>query len=51
MHGQLARNLEEKLVGIEQSVLWLKSGDIQGESTMLAAQDKQLVRTELSIKV
>jgi len=28
MHGQLPRNLEEKLVDIEQSYRWLKSGDI-----------------------
>ena len=41
MHGQLPRNLDEKLVDIEQSYRWLKSGDIKGqtESTILAAQD------------
>jgi len=40
MHGQLPRNLEEKLVDIEQSCRWLKSGDIKGEteSTIVAAQ-------------
>jgi hypothetical protein len=27
MHGQLPRNLDERLVDIEQSYLWLKSGD------------------------
>ena len=31
MHGQLPRNLDEKLVDIEQSYRWLKSGDIKGE--------------------
>jgi len=31
MHGQLPRNLDEKLVDIEQSFRWLKSGDIKGE--------------------
>ena len=29
MHGQLPRNLDEKLVDIEQSYRWLKSGDIK----------------------
>jgi hypothetical protein len=28
MHGQLPRNLDEKLMDIEQSYRWLKSGDI-----------------------
>ena len=32
MHGQLPRNLDEKLVDIEQSYRWLKSGDIKGET-------------------
>ena len=42
MHGQLPRNLDEKLVDIEQSYRWLKSGDIKGEtgSTIVAAQDQ-----------
>jgi hypothetical protein len=41
MHGQLSHNLDEKLVDIEQSYRWLKSGDIKGEteSTIVAAQD------------
>ena len=41
MHGQLSCNLDEKLVDIEQSYRWLKSGDIKGEteSTIVAAQD------------
>ena len=44
MHGQLPRNLDEKLVDIEQSYPWLKSGDIKGEteSTIVAAQDKAI---------
>jgi len=29
MHGQLQRNLDEKLVDIEQSYRWLKSGYIR----------------------
>ena len=39
MHGQLPRNLDEKLVDIEHSYHWLKSGDIKGEteSTIKAA--------------
>jgi hypothetical protein len=32
MHGQLPRNLDEKLVDIEQSYRWIKSGDIKGET-------------------
>ena len=32
MHGQLPRNLDEKLVDIEQSYRWVKSGDIKGET-------------------
>ena len=42
MHGQLPRNLDEKLVDTEQSHLWLKFGDIKGEteSTIVAAQDQ-----------
>jgi len=41
MHGQLSRNLDKRLVDIEQSYHWLKSGDIKGEteSTIVAAQD------------
>ena len=44
MHGKLPRNLDEKLVGIEQSYRWLNSGDIKGEteSTRVAAQDQAI---------
>jgi len=44
MHGQLPRNLDENLVGIEQSYRWLKSGDIEGEteSTAVAVQDQAI---------
>ena len=44
MHGQFPRNLEEKLVEIEQSYRWLKSGDIKGEteSTIVATQDQAI---------
>ena len=47
MHGQLPRNLEEKLVDIEQSYRWLKSGDIKGETESALGQlkTKQLVQT------
>jgi len=42
IHGQLPRNLDEKLVDIEQSCRWLKSGEIKGEteSKIVAAQDQ-----------
>jgi len=44
MHGQLPHNLDEKLVDIEQSYRWLKSGDIMGEaeSAIVAAQDQAI---------
>ena len=44
MHGQLPRNLDEKLVDIEQSYRWLKFGDIKGETerTIVAAQDQAI---------
>jgi len=44
MHGQLPRNLDEKLVDIEQSYRWLKSGNIKGEteSTIVDPQDQAI---------
>jgi len=53
MHGQLPRNLDEKLVDIEQSYRWLKSGDIKGEteSTIVAAQDKAISKNYFKNKV
>jgi len=53
MHGQLPRNLDEKLVDIEQSYRWLKSGDIKGEteSAIVAAQDQAINKTILRIKL
>jgi len=40
----LPRNIDEKLVDIELSYRWLKSGDIKGEteSTTVAAQDQAI---------
>ena len=40
----MPRNLDEKLVAIEQSYRWLKSGDIkeETESTIVAAQDQAI---------
>jgi hypothetical protein len=45
IHGQLRRNLYEKLVDIEQSYRWLKSDDIKGEaeSTIVAAEDQETI--------
>ena len=47
MHGKFSRNLDEKLVDIEQSYRWLKSGDIKGEteSTIVAAAQDQAIST------
>jgi hypothetical protein len=44
MHGQLPRNLDEKLVDIEQSYRWLKSEDVKGEteSTVMIGQDQAI---------
>jgi len=44
IHGQFPCNLDGKLVDIEQSYRWLKSGDIKGEteSTIVAAQDQAI---------
>ena len=52
MHGQLPRNLDEKLMDNEQSYRWLKFGDIKGEteSTIVAAQDQAVSTTILRIK-
>ena len=40
----MPRNVDEKLVDIEQSYRWLKSGDIKGETevTIVAAQDQEI---------
>ena len=45
LHGQLPHNLDEKLVDIEQSGCWLKSGDIKGEteSTIVEAQGQAII--------
>jgi hypothetical protein len=53
MHGQLPCNLDEKLVDIEQSHCWLKSGDIKGEteSKILAAQYQAISTNYLKNKI
>ena len=53
MHGQLPRILDEKLVDIEQSYRWLKSGDIKGEteSTIVAAQDQAIITNYFKNKI
>ena len=47
MYGQLPRNLDEKLVDIEQSYGWLKSGDIKGEK----GQDQSLSTNSFKNKI
>jgi len=44
MHGQLSCKLDEKLVDIEQSYRWLKSGDIKvdTEIRVVAGQDQAI---------
>ena len=51
MHGQLPCNLDEKLMDIEQSYQWLKSGviKVETESTMVPAQD-QAISAKLNSK-
>ena len=53
MHGQLPRNLDEKLVDIEQPYRWLKSGNIKGEtaSTIVAAQDQAISKNQFKNKI
>ena len=52
MHGQLPRNWDEKLVHIEQSYCWLKSGDIKGKQKAQYWQlkTKELLQSILRIK-
>jgi len=52
LHGQLLRNLDEKLVDIEESYRWLNYGDIKGEteSTIVQLRTKHLVKTILKTK-
>jgi len=49
----LPRNLDKKLVDIEQSYRWLKSGDIKGEieSTIVAAQDQAVSTNSFKNKI
>lgn len=44
MHGHFPHDMDEKLVGNEQSHQWQKCGDIKGEiaSTKVASQDQAL---------
>ena len=53
IHGQLWRNWDEKLVDIEQSYRWLKSGDIGGETegTIVAAQDQAISKNYFKNKI
>jgi hypothetical protein len=46
MHGQLPSNLDEKLVGTEQTHRWLKSGDTKGGTgTKIVAAWDQTIST------
>jgi hypothetical protein len=55
MHGQLPRNLrvDEKLVDIEQSYRWTKSGDIKRETEIIrvAAQDQAISKNDFKNKI
>ena len=53
IHGQFPRNLNEKMVDIEKSYRWLKSGDIKGEteSTIVAAQDQAITTNYFKNKI
>ena len=44
IHRQFSRDLDERLVYIEQSHWWLKSGDIkrETESKIVATQDQEI---------
>ena len=49
----IATNLDEKLVNIEQSYRWLKSGALRGEteSTIVAAQDQAISKNYFKNKI
>ena len=53
MHGQFPRNLDEKMLDIEQSYRWLKSGDIKGEteSKIVAVQDQAISTSYFKNKI
>jgi len=53
MNRKLPCNLDEKLMEIEQSYRWLKSGDIKGEteSTIVAAQDQTISKNYFKKKI
>ena len=53
MHGQLPRNIDEKLQDIEHSYRRPKSGDIKGEteSTIMATQDQTISKTFFKNKI
>ena len=53
MHGQLTRNLGEKLVDIGESYRWQKSGDMKGEtgSKIVAAQDQAISTKSFKNKI
>ena len=53
MHRQLPCNLDEKLVDIEQSYRWLKSGNIKGEaeSTVVVAQEQAISTNNFKNKI
>ena len=53
MHGKLPCNLDKKLVDIEQSFRWLKSGDIKGEtrSEVVVVKDQVLTTNHVKNKI
>ena len=53
MHGQLPRNLHEKLLDIEQSYRWLKTSGVKGEteSKIEAAQDQAISKNYFKKKI
>ena len=53
MHGQLWHNLDKKLLDIEHSYRWLKSGNIkrETESTIVASQDQAISTYYLKNKI
>ena len=53
MLGQLPRNLDEKLMDIEQSYRWLNSSVIkwERESTIVAAQDQAISKNHFKNKI
>jgi hypothetical protein len=53
MHGQYVKSEDRQLIGEEDTLLWLSSGELKGEydSEIIAAQDRALQTKYHAIKI